>query len=465
MSGPKVINIEAIRRQQRRLCDRQLRQLRNAIAAWRECQKRTGQLDERADAEAAKLLKRLEALRESNVVAALGQLPTQIQFFQGEEAETRKAIVERARTLRDRRQRIEQSATMLVRELQDLGEAPPAILRDAINRAGKVDDRELARLEAGIQGAFARAAELRGARKGAEEAKLLAKFAAEFAQQGETRQSLRDWMAAKAGAKASYYEKEDRLATLLAEVEAWGEDDAIVPLLDRARAISLEPVGDRRELLTDSLILDLAEYRKAQRRRNELTHRLQEALASLEPFQSPEADALRGRIEQELQSSSLLSAESLAAEVEAWCDQEAKREDAKLRREAVLKALSDLGYEVREGMTVAWAEEGRIVLRKPQDTNYGVELMSPGDSAALQARVVAFDYPGRGEGDRIREKEVEESWCGDFARMQTLIRDAGYETAIRQATPAGSMKVKVMAAPATISRVAALQAELNQRSR
>lgn len=465
MSGPKVINIEAIRRQQRRLCDRQLRQLRNAIAAWRECQKRAGKLDERADAEAAKLLNRLEALRDSNLVAALGELPTQIQFFQGEAAETRKAIVERARTLRDRRQRIEQSATMLVRELQDLGEAPPAILRDAINRAGKVDDRELARLEAGIQSAFARAAELQGARKSAEEAKLLAKLAAEFGQEGETRQSLRDWIATKAGAKASYYEKEDRLAALLAEVEVWGEDDAIIPLLDRARAISLEPVGDRRELLTDSLILDLVEYRKAQRRRNELTHRLREALASLEPFKSPEADALRGRIERELQSSSLVSAESLAVEVEAWCDQEAKREDAKLRREAVLRALSDLGYEIREGMAVAWAEEGRIVLRKPQDTNYGVELMSPGDSSALQARVVAFDYAGRGEGDRVRDKEVEEAWCGDFARMQALIRDAGYETAIRQATPAGSVKVKVIPAQAAISRATAPHAELSRRPR
>jgi hypothetical protein len=465
MSGPKVINIEAIRRQQQRLCDKQLRQLRQVIAAWRESRKRAGNLDERADAEAAGLVKRLEALRESNLLAALGELPTQIQFFQAEEAKTREAIVEQARTLRDRRRRIEQTAAMLARELQDLGEAPPAVLRDAIDRAGKGDERDLARLEAGVQKAFSRAAEVRGARKSAEDAKVLAKLAAEFGQEGQARQSLRDWIVAKAGAKAGYREKEDRLAALLAEVEAWGEDDAIVSFLDRARAISLEAAGDRRELLTDSLILELAEYRKVQRRRNELADRLREALASLEPFNSPEADALRSRIEQELRSGSLLSAEPLAAEVEAWCDREAKREDAKLRREAVLNALSDLGYAVREGMAVAWAEEGRIVLRKPQDTNYGVELMSPGDNTALQARVVAFDYPGRGEGDRVRDKEVEESWCADFVRMQALIRDAGYETAIRQATPAGSAKVKVIPAPAAISRAAVPGAELSQRPR
>jgi hypothetical protein len=73
-----------------------------------------------------------------------------------------------------------------------------------------------------------------------------------------------------------------------------------------------------------------------------------------------------------------------------------------------------------------------------------VELVSPGDASALQARVVAFDYAGRGEGDRQREKEVEEAWCSDLGRMQELMKDAGCEAQIRKATPPGAVRLKVM---------------------
>ena len=34
------------------------------------------------------------------------------------------------------------------------------------------------------------------------------------------------------------------------------------------------------------------------------------------------------------------------------------------RREAILKGLSELGYEVRENMVTACAEDGRIVVKK-----------------------------------------------------------------------------------------------------
>ena len=57
MSGPKVIDIKAIRRQQQRGCDRRLRQLENAIASWRESCQKTGTLDEMADAAAVATLR------------------------------------------------------------------------------------------------------------------------------------------------------------------------------------------------------------------------------------------------------------------------------------------------------------------------------------------------------------------------------------------------------------------------
>jgi hypothetical protein len=212
---------------------------------------------------------------------------------------------------------------------------------------------------------------------------------------------------------------------------------------DVVQARNPEPDRNRWDLLTDSLVLDLSEYRRSQRRRVELRARLREALAALEPFRSAEAAEWRIRVEHEA-SSDMAGAEALVAGVEDWCAAQEKREDGELRRQAVLSALSELGYEVREGMAVAWAEQGRLVVRKPSDTNYGVELVSPGNAAALQARVVAFDHPARGEGNRQREKEVEEAWCSDLGRMQQLMKKAGCEAEIRKATPAGAVPLKVV---------------------
>lgn len=461
MSGPKVINIKAIRRQQQRACDRRLRQLENAIASWRESCRKAGTLDEAAGAAAATTLERLKAIRDEDLLRALNELPVQIQFFQAEGAAVRNAAVERARGLRERRRHVELAAAAIQRELQKSGTAPSSDLREIAARAGTAGDAELAQLEAVVQRELESAAQTRGTleEKGREERLVTA--AAEF-RPSATPVALRDWLAAQAGSAKP--DKDHRLTNLLAEIEAWGEPADLAAFLDRARAIPSESDRNRRELLTDSLVLDLSEYRRSQRRRIELNARLQEALAALEPFRSPEAAEWRMRVGRETLGE-MSGAEALVAEVDAWCAAEEKREDAELRRRAMLSALSELGYEVREGMAVAWADEGRLVVRKPSDTKYGVELVSPGDASALQARVVAFDYPGRGEGDRQHEKEVEEAWCSDVGRMQDLMNRAGCEAEIRKATPAGAVRLKVVPGLGVPTREAPSKASSGRQQR
>jgi ribosomal protein S18 len=454
MSGPKVINIEAIRRQQQRLCARRLRQLRYAIEAWRDCLELAGKLEHAVEKDAATRLERLQMLSESDLSTALRELPDQIQFFQGEEAAARGTMIEQARNKRERRQRLEESATMLLRELREIDDASVTVLQRTIELAGRANEEELTRLEASLQRTLADTAKVTQARRDAGREARLAELAATFKSAGSSPQAIREWLEANAGANNRQREQNDRLAALLAEVEAWDDGEGVAPFVDRARAISAEPAGDRRELLTDSLVLDLAEHRKKQRRNRELAGRLREALAILEPYQSASANEFRRRLEQALTSGTLVTADHVAAEVEAWCTEEARREDAKLRREAVLNALCALGYEVREGMAAAWAEDGRIVLKKPSETHYGVELLSPAGAAALQARVIAFEYPGRGVGNPQRDREVEESWCLEVAKMQRLMTDAGFDAAVRSAIPAGSVKLKVVPVASTSPRVA-----------
>ena len=93
-------------------------------------------------------------------------------------------------------------------------------------------------------------------------------------------------------------------------------------------------------------------------------------------------------------------------------------------------------------MATAWAAAGRVVVNKPGETNYGIELMSPGDTTAIQTRVVAFEGAGRGSERTPRDKEVEEAWCSDFEQLRDLMSGAGFETVLRQAMPAGAVKLK-----------------------
>ena len=234
MSGPKVINIEAIRRQQQRACDRRLRQLEIAIASWSESCRKAGTLDETADAAAIATLERLKVMRDADLLRALSELPGQIQFFQAEDAEARKAAVERARSVRERRRRIELAAAAIQRELQDSGDALSGDLRQVAARAGTAGDSELARLEAVVQRELESATQARSTREGKEQQERLVKLAAEF-RGSATPVALRDWLAGQAG--SAKLDKDDRLTNLLAEIEAWGEPDELAPFLDRARCL------------------------------------------------------------------------------------------------------------------------------------------------------------------------------------------------------------------------------------
>jgi hypothetical protein len=445
MSGPKVINIEARRRQLQRECQSGLRELKDAVADWRGCLERAGKLTATAEEQAGALLRRLSEFPEAQDWGTLrDELHSHAQFFRTEAGLVRNEMVRRTKSLRERRRRVEISAAMLARHLRDMGEEPPTEVEWAIEAAGSAGEEQLARLENAVQATFGRLAQARSGSEAARVSERQRVIAERFKLEGARPLSLSEWVHAQSGLGGQTRDKDNRLTALLAEVEAWDEAEAIAAFLDRAKVISVEAQPDRRELLTDSLILDLSEFRNARYRAEELISRVRKALAMLEPFQSEAANAFRARLEGTLASNRADSAQEIAAAAESWCAEEAKREDAQLRRDALLKALGELGYEVREGMATAWATEGRIVVSTPGETNYGVELMSPGHTTAIQTRVVAFERADRGSEGTPRDKEVEEAWCSDFEQLRGLMSDAGFETVLRQAMPAGAVKLKVV---------------------
>jgi hypothetical protein len=446
MSGPKVVNIEARRRQLQRECEVRLRQLQGAVIDWRAAIKRAAKLNPAAEEAAEAMLQRLQGLRRKEEWETLDRdLAGREQFYRQEEAAIYQEIKDKARKLQERRHRVQISAATLARELTAHGKLSPPSLNRTLETALQATEAELTELEEHVMVAFREVAEIRSRSETDRVSERQREIARQFQSDDCSPQTLRQWVDARTGTGSQESSKTDRLSSLLAEVEVWASDAELGVFRNRATAISKEPDRDHRNLLIDSLILEVAEFRLQQQRKQTVVARLQKALAMLEPFHSEAADELRSRIHSAMLSTGTETAEHLGDTVEKWCGEEAKREDAQLRRRAVLNALSKLGYEVREGMITAWAEEGQIIVHKPTDTAYGVELMCPGNGSSLQARVVAVDdSSGATVRNPAKDKAVEDSWCREFSQIQEMITAAGFDSTVQHASPAGAVKLKVV---------------------
>ncbi len=111
------------------------------------------------------------------------------------------------------------------------------------------------------------------------------------------------------------------------------------------------------------------------------------------------------------------------------------------RRKAVLDGLQKLGYQVQVGLSTITSDSGRLVVRRPSDSTYGVELVT-GANQKIQVRSVAFDA-GRNPGSDIDE---ERRWCGDFSKLQASLQDSGCEVIVEKALGVGVAALRVIEA-------------------
>jgi len=116
------------------------------------------------------------------------------------------------------------------------------------------------------------------------------------------------------------------------------------------------------------------------------------------------------------------------------------------RRTAVLKGLAELGYEVRDNMATAWVENGRIIVKKPNDNGYGVELGAVQDAERIQVQVVSF-HPSSDISKASQDRDRETVWCSEFYRLQSLLEKSGTALQIEKALPIGAKPLKQVQDP------------------
>ncbi len=436
MSGPKVVKI-VTREEIEAICRRHIANAEEAVAEFRRCARRRDSPGDMLSADVDGRLQQLRRLFEEDRWGDLQkQAPLTVTFLKTEMQKIRARAIAAAEVKRSKGRRIADAARTIISAMEAGGQEAPLALRNVATRANLAEERELLAMEAVLTQSYTTIAAHRSA-VGPSKEQL--EFAGRLGSD-ERPQSFPEWLAVHS---SSVNQRDSRLDALMAEIETLDDEEIVQPFRTRASAIAAEVSPERRALLTNSLVLDLSE-RSHRRRADEIRiDRLREVQMGLRTLGTPETHAMEVQIASMLQSAKLDGAEHLVARAHAVIESETGKLAAAARRRAVLGGLAALGYEVHEAMSTAWAQNGQIVIRKPNTTDYGIELGGSPDISRLHVRVVGSERPSATRNSR-RDRDMETIWCSEFSRLQELLAASGSEMVIERAVEAGVRPVKTV---------------------
>lgn len=441
MSGPKVVRI-VTREEVEAICRQHLAIVEHAAAELRGCAKRHDAL---GDSVIQHLDARIQQLRrmfeEDRWVELQKQAPVTVAFLKVETQRIQAEAIAAAEAARSKRRRVADAASTILAAMEASGVQASPELRMIRTRANIADEAELRAMEQVVSENYASlTAQRHKPATTREQHELARRLGAD-----ERVQNFSEWLAAQAPAATK---PDSRLDALMAEIETLDDADIVQPFRDRAAAIAAESSLQRRSLLTDSLILDLSERSRRRRADEAARGKLRDLHAALGTLSTPEAQAMEGEIASVLQSGSLAGADDLIVRARKVVDGAMAKLAADARRRAILGGLAKLGYEVQENMSTAWAQDGRLVVRKPNTTDYGVELGASPDVSRLQVCVVGAERPSAAR-DASRDRDMETIWCSEFAQLQQLLAETGGEVLLERSVEPGVKPVKTIAFPET----------------
>jgi hypothetical protein len=121
-----------------------------------------------------------------------------------------------------------------------------------------------------------------------------------------------------------------------------GEEAA--PFAARHRRIAAEPPGTRRQMLADTLMLDVSTALASAKARTEQLRTLELQSASLSAIEAPEAKKLQQRINAVLGEQKSADAAALTTQISEFIERQRKVAAAKAQRSAILAALKGIGH-------------------------------------------------------------------------------------------------------------------------
>ena len=432
MSGPKVVRI-VTREEIVAICEGHLRRLDQAIAAWIVEGRRAGML---SNEEIAGTRARREALAALIATDAFSDLqkavPDEIAFLKADLARRQQAAVDQAQQAAKHQRQGRYSAATLLGTLEEKGIEPPAELLGRLERlrSGESIDNADGLLAQGFSLLTQDAGRtLSDAQRALADRLMPAATSADF----------QAWKAAQMA--ASRDPAIDRLDRHIGEALVFLDAPEIARFSSRLNTIEDETNEARRNLLADSLILDLSHAIATARERRVAVSVLEELTAEIQAYNTEDTAAFVERARQCDAATPPHVVAELTETGQNLVSQVRQQQAAEARRQAILSGLVRLGYEVHEGMATAWANNGRVVVKKPSLPGYGVEIGGQAQAGRLQVRAVSLVA----NRDVARDKDVETLWCGEFGRLQALLAQHGDDLLIERAMGVGEVPLKVVA--------------------
>lgn len=446
MSGPKVVRI-VTREEIIAICEGHLQRLELVLARWQAQASKVGELNEQERAATFARRGRLRALLAQERFAELQKaVPVEIEHLHRDLEDREERAIIRAAERRQREQRLKENALTLLEALQASPEGADQALLHSLSRlanGASQDDGERLLAEG-----FAQLAN-------ASQKETLSETQLALAQQlkvDEAKVSLTDWMAARQP-DASRDIRQQRINRHIAELQLLQGTDSATSFLKAQERAEAEPESQRRNLLLDSLVLDLATSTRDFHNKRERLEQLQDLASEIETQAGAEHASLLSQIANCTIATDLSAMAGLIEQCEGLIAAHLQAQAALARREALLGGLASLGYEVREGMATAWAETGKVVLRKPATPGYGVEVGGKADNGRLQVRAVALS----GDRDKARDRDIETIWCSEFQRLQAMLKDRGSELLIERALSVGEVPLKEASASMQVAEAIIVQ--------
>ena len=432
MSGPKVVRI-VTREEIIAICQDHLAQLEVALQRWERVGRRNQLIDDEDVTRARKRQGELRALLAADRFTELQkQVPDEIAYLQ---SDTQRRLSEAASKAASKRlygsrladlarQALEKSvrgqkplSEVLKRELEAVVQANGADHQKAETALAQVLATEMASGPAALTPEQRALAErLRG---------------------GDQTRSLDEWLQDALTEADAHALKADKAIEELSLIA--GEQEA-APLAARYRAVLAEPVGRRRQMLADTLMLDTVNALAGAKATAEALRSLELKAASLASIDTPQAKELAQRVAAAVAGRDAAAAQTLMKQVAAVVEQERKALAARAQRSAIVNALKDLGYEVREGMQTAAAQDGNVVVRRAANAEMGVQVSGMHGGGRVQFRPVRFG-PSSSARDTRKDRDIETIWCSDFDRLKERFGGEHGSLKVEEARPVGEVPV------------------------
>ncbi|QXI31270.1 hypothetical protein [Pseudomonas vanderleydeniana] len=434
MSGPKVVRI-VTREEILAICEAHLQRLATAFERWQTQAGRIGELSEADRAAAVARHARLCALLQQDQLRELQKaVPIEIDFLERDLEEREERAIIRATQKRQQQRRVHENAATLLKALQAKPGLATRELQQEISELAQGASREDA--DALLAKGFALLATAPGQETlGAGQHAL-----AQQLKSDAPAPSLADWINSQP-LDSSRDVRLLRIDRHIAELQLLQGVQAAEPFVLRLEKAEAESRPQTHNLLLDSLVLDLAHATRLYQQQRAHFNQLQDLASEVAAFQDTAHQSLLEQVAGCEANQDLQQLSGLIEQCKAAISTHLQAQAAIARRQAVLQGLASLGYETREGMETAWAQAGRVVLRKTATPGFGVEVGGKADTGRLQVRAVAMSH----DRDKTRDRDIETIWCGEFQRLQALLKSQGDELIIEQALEVGQVELKVVA--------------------